>query len=244
MLLHDQYQPLPLRDLFKNAEVVPIDDFADILILVAQNSGQNCNAVQPEDAVKFGKEISDDVGGQVPQKQIHTIALHGVQRPAKRVDIPFCIAVDVRAGNVGCYRIDVTSKNRLCSQQARCDRQNSRTGPDIEDSVARFDPSFQSLHGELSRFMGSCAESLARLYADRQTVIRACGVCPTWNDEKAIGNREAGIGLLPLLRPVAFFNNSTRHGWSLSLDPFKDGSNNGFNSVEIRTVSEVENEPG
>src|SRR5262245_27390412 len=91
--------------------------------------------------------------------------------------------------------------------------------------------------------MGSCAESLARIDADRQTVIRACGVCPTWNDEKAIGNREAGIGLLPLLRPVAFFNNSTRHGWSLSLDPFKDGSNNGFNSVEIRPVSEVEKQP-
>ena len=45
MLFHDQGEPFALRDLFEHIEPVPLDDFAHILVLIAQYSRQDRDAV-------------------------------------------------------------------------------------------------------------------------------------------------------------------------------------------------------
>src|SRR5262245_54712967 len=116
MLLHDQHQPLPLCDFFKHIEVIAIDGFADVLVLVAKNAGKNRKAVQPKDTLKFRKQVDDDIRGEIGQQQVNVATLNCIQGAAECVDIVLCIELDVCSRNLRCNRVNVASENLFCPQ--------------------------------------------------------------------------------------------------------------------------------
>src|SRR5438094_8277851 len=143
MLLADQRKPLAPREFFMDGEVVMLRDFPDVFGLVMENSGENRNSTVLQHTIEFREERKDDVCREISHQQMHGVLSNGVKRSAKRPDVIFAVAIDVRMRDLHGVGIDIAGKNVLCSQKPRGDRQDSRTGPDIEHDMMRLDPSLQ-----------------------------------------------------------------------------------------------------
>src|SRR5438034_9401350 len=100
-------------------------------------------------------------------------------------------------------------------------------------------PALERFHRQLCCLVSACTERLPGIDTDRQPTLRNCRILPARNNVEVIADREAGIGFLPLLGPVAFFNDRTRNGRTLTSGAKEQVPDVIFNKLEIAAHAKI-----
>src|SRR5437016_365863 len=108
--------------------------------------------------------------------------------------------------------------------------------------MIRLEPSLECFDGQLRCLVRPCAERLAGIDTNRQPIVGNRRILPAGNDIEVIADREARIRFLPLLRPIAFFDDRPRNSRTLAPRAAEQAAYIIFDTVEIAAQTEIEDE--